>query len=139
MGKAPFKLRSQGSSFKMMGSSSPLRDGKYTGMSKAEVRASVLANNKIHNKASDIDRQSMNSEIKLWQLQNREIASGPKSDVNPEIRKKVVVEPVEKETGFVATKGNIKIGSGSKYDATLTDEQLETQKIRQSKVSRADR
>ena len=137
---AKFALRSSNkpSGFKMMGSSSPLRDGKYTGMSKAELRASVLANNK-NKDASDKDRLAMNTEIRRWRLQNRELPTGPKSGVKTEIRKKVVVEPVEKETGFVATKGNVTIGSGSKFDATLTPEQLAKQELSRSKVSRADR
>ena len=44
--------------------------GKYTGKTRAEVRAMVLANNKNKN-ASDESVQSMTHELKLWRLQNR--------------------------------------------------------------------
>jgi hypothetical protein len=43
--------------------------GKYTGKTRAEVRAMVLANNKNKN-ASDTSVQSMTHELKLWKLQN---------------------------------------------------------------------
>ena len=63
----------------------------YKGKTKAEVRALVLANNQ-GKKASDKSRQRMNTELKLWQLENRDLSQ---STAAPE--KKVVAPVVEKK------------------------------------------
>jgi len=49
----------------------PLKTGEYKGLSKAEVRSKVLANNK-GKKAGDKKRLDLNTEIKSWRIQNRE-------------------------------------------------------------------
>ena len=59
--------------------------GKYTGKTKAEVRAMVLANNK-NKGASDKSRQNMVTELKLWSAQNKssEKTTTKKTTTNPE-------------------------------------------------------
>ena len=107
-----------GSALKM--ARSPLRTD-YKGKSKADVRASVLANNKGKD-ASDKSRKSMATEMKLWQIQNREIKRGPQTEApKPEMRKKVVEEPKEKETGWAVKVGGLTAGTGSKYEKAIKE------------------
>ena len=74
---------------------------KYKGKTKAEVRATVLANNKNRD-ASDKKNLSMNAEMKLWRSSNP-------STKKPEARKKTVNTNVENKT----EKGGKFYGGGS--------------------------
>jgi len=62
----------------------------YKGKTKAEVRAIVLANNK-NKDASDKSRMRMNTEIKSWQIQNRDLkvkATTKTSTNKPKVKEK---------------------------------------------------
>jgi len=62
----------------------------YKGKTKAEVRAIVLASNK-NKDASDKSRMRMNTEIKLWSLQNRDLkvkATTKTSTNKPKVKEK---------------------------------------------------
>jgi len=76
--------------------------GKYTGKTKAEVRAMVLDNNK-GKPASDKSRQNMATELKLWSAQNK--SSEKTTSANTE----------KKET----TKGSSNYGQGTKVNPEL--------------------
>ena len=76
--------------------------GKYTGKTRAEVRAMVLANNK-NKDASDKSVQNMTHELKLWKLQNK--SSKKTTSANTE----------KKET----TKGSSNYGQGTKVNPEL--------------------
>jgi len=54
--------------------SSAFQSDKYAGKTRAEVIAMVRANNQ-GKKASDGTRQSVNHELKLWKLENRDTAA----------------------------------------------------------------
>jgi len=57
--------------------------GKYKGISKAEVRALVLATNK-NRPASDKKRLDMNNEIKSWRIQNKNTTTNKTSKSSTE-------------------------------------------------------
>ena len=78
--------------------------GKYTGKTRAEVRAMVLANNK-GKPASDKSRQRMTTELKLWSAQNK---SSEKTTT-----KKTTTEPEE------TTKGSSNYGQGTTVNPEL--------------------
>ena len=64
----------------------------YKGKTKAEVRAIVLANNK-NKDASDKSRMNLNTEIKLWSLQNRDLKVKATTETSTN-------KPKVKEEGF---------------------------------------
>ena len=70
---------------------------RYKGKTKAEVRAIVLANNK-NKDASDKSRMRMNTEIKLWSLQNRDLSSKKTSNKPKPSTKKTTVKKDKNET-----------------------------------------
>jgi len=76
--------------------------GRYTGKTRAEARAMVLANNKNKN-ASDKSRQNMVTELKLWSAQNK--SSEKTTSTNTEKEK--------------TTKGHSNYGQGTKVNSEL--------------------